>query len=193
MNNLKYTTSNEQGELPPGWRTRFSKSQPGKRIYSKCITQWKRPEVMTIAEASATSGNNKRVGGPQSINPIEVLDAPTQKTYTAERYNKSGVVRPNEPKARNGNNKQVGGPESINPIQVLEAPTQKTYTAERVEEVRNVPKMSKQVEMTGTTCGSLPPNAQEACRRSKGLKGGKGKKGTRRHKNRKGSKRTRRR
>jgi len=131
MNNLKYTTSNEQGELPPGWRTRFSKSQPGKRIYSKCITQWKRPEVMTIAEASATSGNNKQVGGPQSINPIEVLDAPTQKTYTAERYNKSGVVRPNEPKARNGNNKQVGGPESINPIQVLQPEVQKTYTAER--------------------------------------------------------------
>jgi hypothetical protein len=147
MNNLKYTTSNEQGELPPGWRTRFSKSKPGKRVYSKCTTQWKRPEVMRIAEAAVRSGNNKQVGGPQSVNPAEVLEAPTQKTYTAER----------------------------------------------VEEVQNVPKMSKQIEMTGTTCGSLPPNAQEECRRSKGLKGGKGKRGTRRYKNRKGGKRTRRR
>ena len=108
MNNLKYTTSNEQGELPPGWRTRFSKSKPGKRVYSKCTTQWKRPEVMTIAEAPATSGNNRKVGGPGSINPTEVLEAPTQKIYKAER----------------------------------------------VEEVQNVPKMSKQIEMTGTTCGS---------------------------------------
>jgi len=80
-----YSTSNEQGPLPTGWTTRFSKTKPGKRLYIH--TTWKRPQTEMMSDKPATAVMNKEFitqGGPQSLPKIEVVLPPTPKTYTAQ-------------------------------------------------------------------------------------------------------------
>jgi hypothetical protein len=82
-----YSTSNEQGPLPKGWTTRFSKSKPGKRVYTYTETTWKRPQTEMMSAKPATAVMNKEFitqGGPQSLPKIEVVLPPTPKTYTAQ-------------------------------------------------------------------------------------------------------------
>jgi len=180
MNNLKYTTSNEKGELPPGWRTRFSKSKPDKRVYSKCTTQWERPVSMKVAEAPTKNSNDIRTGGPRSIPRDKNLEAPEKKTIEQTK----SETRP----TRISNN---GG-----------APKQELLTKENIPRpvrevapVPAVPETYKPKEEVGDTCGSLPPQYQEQCRKNKGLKGGRKKtrKVSRKNKASKGNKQTRRR
>jgi hypothetical protein len=79
MNTQTYTQSNEKGRLPPGWRTRFSKSHPGKRIYTKCTTQWKRPEpeTMRISEPPATIAKENHISNNGGIT-APVLESPVR-------------------------------------------------------------------------------------------------------------------
>ena len=80
MNTQTYTQSNEKGHLPPGWRTRYSKSHPGKRIYTKCTTQWNRPEpeTMRISEPPATIAKENRISNNGGIT-TPVLELPKRK------------------------------------------------------------------------------------------------------------------
>jgi hypothetical protein len=204
----KKEKSNNKGALPPGWSVRESKTKPGKKVYQycSCFSQWDRPSSnsetikfyeglqrkgtpITPAEPKATRVEPNIVpGGSESISREEVLIAPTPKIEVA----KPAAITPPEPKATIVKPNIVpGGSESISREKLLNAPPVRKEIA---EPVRVRPQVNKPVMMPGSTCGSLPPQYQEECRKRKASTGGrkKSKGRSRKNKKRKGGKTRRR-
>lgn len=141
----EFKKSNKNGPLPNGWEVSDTSVGP---LYIKY--QWDRPKGESIITTPLVTSGTKINSTPVTSGTIGSKVKVTKNTPVIVSNN-GGIKR--------------------NRITLPNTPTLKNERVQKRERVPT-PQPISEPEVLGGSCGSLPPNAQEACRKSRAKKTG---------------------